>query len=442
MSDDELFQRLCQAQIEGRATDSERAELQEILRRSDTARRSYVEQMRIHAMLTWQHGRSQATLAEVLLPAKVVKGPWRRWVLMAAAAVLLLAGLTTWWLADEFRGGVELEVLAATEVPFHAGERVTCRRLEVARGSLIFRLGSGAVVEVTGGTQLELLTPMHLRVLTGNVTADISHGTKGFEIETPQARVVDLGTRFGVSAGDGQGTDIAVFEGEVEVYGRNAQKGFQSPKIVLTEGEAIRLPTIAVSKRLSMIWLGKDAQSLARGNASALVGEIRDNVQEAEFRRYYGLIRGGMGEGARVYTTGNSRRWRAMPGRAFPEELVGADVICTFSTDRRVPDLKIQLRVNRPCDLFVMADTRGPAPAWLAESFEATGLELRSGPWIPRGTLPEATPAYAADESTYIPYAVWRKRISAPGTIDLGSPIGEPGTSRHVMYGLAVKAVP
>ena len=440
--DEEIFQRLCQAQIEGVATEEERAHLAEMLDSSDEARRLYVQQMRVHAFLSWQHGRAVVALPEIEAAAKIVPFPKIRWM-AAAAAVLIFAGLAAWWRwSGEGRSGVSLEVVAASASTFRVGERITRRSLEMERGTLSFRLGSGALVDVSGPAKVELISAMRLRVLHGTVTADISEGTKGFVIETAQAQVVDLGTRFSVSAESSARTDVVVFEGKVEVFDPSGKATARQPKVTLTEGEAVRLDRSSPAKPLRMVALGADAQSLEGGRPSDLVTDVQDNVSENGFRGYYGLIRGALAEGARAYTTGHTRTWHPMPGGVFPKELEGADGICTFGEDRTAAGLQITLRVSQPCDLYVMADARFPAPEWLQRDFSDTGLRLRCGPWIARNSTPAEIAHAYTDEKAYVPHTVWKMRVGEPGVLTLGSPIADGVRGKPAMYGLAVKAIP
>jgi hypothetical protein len=177
-------------------------------------------------------------------------------------------------------------------------------------------------------------------------------------------------------------------------------------------------------------------------SASDVVSAVTDNVTDYSFRGYYGLLRGGMSEGARVYTTGHTRTWHPLPGETFPDELVGADGLCTFGMDGGEENLQITLSIARPCDLYVMADARVPAPEWVQQQFLDTGHRLRSGPWIPRAVPEEDYARFYADESAYVPYRVWKKRIAMPGAVVLGAPIAKPTNRKTAMYGIAVKGLP
>jgi hypothetical protein len=172
------------------------------------------------------------------------------------------------------------------------------------------------------------------------------------------------------------------------------------------------------------------------GTAPA-VASVTDNIEELEFRRFYGVVAGGMGSGALVYTDKTNVMWQPVEGAAFPSELLGADVVRTFHSDRHELDLKISLHVVQPSAVYVMHDARKPPLDWLERGFEDTGLRVRSGPWKLAPAVWDLT-ANSRGE-VYVEYTVWRAHVPAGGRIELGPPhvVGEGGTK--VMFGIAVK---
>ena len=68
-------------------------------------------------------------------------------------------------------------------------------------------------------TTLEIRNAMHCRLVEGTVTAEVPEPAHGFTIDTPDIKVVDLGTKFGVTAGSTGNSQVRVFEGEVEIGG-------------------------------------------------------------------------------------------------------------------------------------------------------------------------------------------------------------------------------
>ena len=374
-------------------------------------------------------------------------GPWGpvQWAVAGALLILFTLG---GYLARGPRGSaaaVVAEVVesqaAVPEAMWQAGARVSLRQVVLASGRVGLRLPNGVSLSLEGPLRAEFVSASRLRLRQGKATADVGKNGKGFIIETANARVVDLGTRFGVAVGASNETDVVVFEGKVDVFDPARRTAKSEPKITLGEGEAIRVGDSRKRRPVRMVALGADAQTLQGGAVSDIVGDVTDNLVAVGSQRFYGLVRASMGEGARLYTTGHSRTWHAPPGEAFPRELIGADVVCTFSAARREQDLEITIGVTRPCVLYVFPDARQPLPGWLRRDFTDTGLRLRSGPWLPRGVDPASLPP-GEEEKTCVPYGVWKRTLARPGPVVLGTPCAPGHDDRLAMYGIAVKALP
>jgi hypothetical protein len=88
--------------------------------------------------------------------------------------------------------------------------------LRVQHGLAEIRFRSGARVVLQGPASLELLSAKSARLLHGKLTAKVPGQAIGFEILSPQGKVVDLGTEFGLAVAENGRTDVYVFEGKVE----------------------------------------------------------------------------------------------------------------------------------------------------------------------------------------------------------------------------------
>ena len=110
--------------------------------------------------------------------------------------------------------------------------------VRVTRGLVQVEFFSGAVIILQGpavftptGTESGLLE-------SGRLTGHVNNGN--FRLKTSVAEVVDLGTAFGVAVDPAKGTDVLVFEGEVQVISNRT-----SPKpgevLKMTEGMAARI---------------------------------------------------------------------------------------------------------------------------------------------------------------------------------------------------------
>jgi len=439
MNDAEVLElaALCDALADGTIASGQKAELEARLANSEEARRYYVGVMDMASSLRFYAAEMQSE-AIATIPSWH-RRHWRGLSLAAAAAFAGMVGLTLWHPWRPSRADVALEVISSSSSQFKTGEHLTRRRIDIGPESLRFRLVSGAVVDVEGPASIDLLDPMQLRVSSGNVTTDVGEDAKGFVVLTSTARVVDLGTRFGVSITQSGETEVAVFEGEVEIH----PPGSIGRKIAsLTEGEAIQVNAGQTTSRLSSIALRGDSRALLGSDAALglVVTRVTDNNIEAGDHRFYGILPGGMKEGARPYVAAYKPRWQPLPGQEFPHELAGADLIATFAADRRDSNHQITLDVAKACMIHVIADERTPPPAWLLRDFKDSGLHLRSGPWgadsaIASRLLPDASGRY------FVNYTVWSREVASAGRVTLGPPRGKDTPSQHAMYGIAVKAI-
>lgn len=79
-------------------------------------------------------------------------------------------------------------------------------------------------------------------LLTGRVSAHVPPSGIGFTIETPSANVVDLGTDFSVEVMADRGSEVHVFEGQVDVYPKSSSES--NLPVRLVEDMAIRIDPV------------------------------------------------------------------------------------------------------------------------------------------------------------------------------------------------------
>ena len=88
------------------------------------------------------------------------------------------------------------------------------RKLTLEQGLAQVRFESGAVIVVQGPADIELRSANSVSLRSGSMTAEAPVEAHGFEVHTPNATLIDLGTRFGIACDAGQ-TDVEVFKGNV-----------------------------------------------------------------------------------------------------------------------------------------------------------------------------------------------------------------------------------
>lgn len=220
-----------QRSLEGMLSPEEEQAFQADVVRDPALRASYVDQLWLHATLRAEADRLPRLLEDLpeAPPARSALFVRLAWAAsLAACAALVLVVLSR----RSDPAGPVVATLARTENATWAGSTLpTAERSELRRGTLSLlqgiatvRFASGAEVTIEAPTTLELLDAMHCRLVEGSVTADVPESAHGFTIDTPDLKVVDLGTRFGVTAGAAGDSHVFVFEGEVTLNKPDGEK--------------------------------------------------------------------------------------------------------------------------------------------------------------------------------------------------------------------------
>ena len=308
--------------------------------------------------------------------------------------------------------------------------------VSIDRGRVTLQLDDGPTLDLFAPADVEVINGMHVRVHGGDVTVDVGDQATGFIVDTTAARVVDVGTRFAVSVGETGETDVVVLEGEIEVrepLGPDRTSAYGN----LMAGDALTVAASNMTRRLTAVAMEPRVTRLGRAEQPGVVTGVSDNVTDPDYRRFYGLVPGGMRNDALAYTTIGRARWRPLAGQEFPAELLGADTVRTFHDDRGRRDLEITLEVAQPCTVYVMIDARNPVADWLRQDYSDTGLQVRTGPWREVGIVEGMAPH--ADGGLYVTYQVWKRDVLSAGVVSLGPPrtFRQPGN--RAMYGIAVQ---
>lgn len=435
------FPRLVQAVFDGTATPDQHARLTASLRTNPELRFEYVQQMRLDALLHFTGGAASRKSAPPSSPARprpfLLSSPFR---LMAAAAALLLIGLSVLWWS---RRGVEVEIVRAADIASNdwpAGSKVRVHHLSLPQGRVEFRLPSGVWLEVVAPAELQFVNAMHVRVSLGQVTADVGDRGKGFVVDTAQTKIVDLGTKFGVAVPNAGHTDVVVFQGEVELFDRHPTRPANAPRTRLVEGEAVRVDAQRQMSRIMNVTSGpRDAAwSTQGGETGAVITSVHDNLRDPTDLYYYRILAAGLREDAPAFVA-KRHEWNGYDAAGIPAELLGADLVQTIPNDRSNPSLEIVVTVARPSVIYVFADSRTEAPAWLVQTFTATGdlIGLENAPILTSGKPVGRGPG----EGNMAPFAVWKRTLPEGGSIKLGPPGVATGETRQWMYGIAAKAL-
>lgn len=276
----------------GTASEAELRAMNALLRLDAPARDEYLLRVELHTRLASDPDLFAPATGSVVdlnqwrpSPALSPAPPtlWRRLtpaLALAASLVLLVAGVWGLWggraagrqgatsaAVAMLTRAVEARWSAGTPAP-RVGEPLEpgWLRLESGLAQVVFYSGARVVLE--GPAELQLVSPTEAVCTAGRLLAEVPPAAHGFRLQTPQLRVVDLGTAFGVAAGPG-GTEVHVFQGRVQVQESAADTQ------LLGEGQAAAAVENAPLRRLA-----------ANPDAFTPLFEFQQRLLAAEALRY------------------------------------------------------------------------------------------------------------------------------------------------------------
>lgn len=327
----------------------------------------------------------------------------------------------------------------------------TGETLHFTEGDLELIFDSSVRMRVRGPALLEIRSPIEVYSRFGVLSARVGEAGKGFVIETPNSRIEDLGTEFGVAVDQHGVTDVAVFRGAVDLtYG--PYQSVLEPSLTrrLVQGQALTLSGDGTMKRLvsydeNRFPLFRNEPMVDRSR-EAIFTRVTDNIRDGISVKSYRIIPGGLHEDSLAYVD-REHEWNGVDESGLPRILNGADFIMPFNQDKYLPDLRVDVTVARPARLFVFMSPVAHTPRWLSDNFEKTDMRIgldESGsftnaagePISRRGYRVARGPGQAIDTEFF----VWQRDIVAPADVTLGSVRQARRGWGFCMYGIA--AVP
>ena len=126
-------------------------------------------------------------------------------------------------------------------------------RIRLKSGLIRLTYRHGVVLSLKGPADFEIRSMSHSVLHRGQVAAYVPTGAEGFRVDSPNAKVVDLGTEFGITVNDRGESQVSVFDGKVEL---TPSTEHAEPRIVSSgngyyiaeQGEVIRLFELAPYK--------------------------------------------------------------------------------------------------------------------------------------------------------------------------------------------------
>lgn len=334
--------------------------------------------------------------------------------------------------------------------PIRVGDVIT-----TVRGLAKLRFSCGAEVFLKGPAELAVLSPMRAALRRGTLTARVAESAHGFRIDTPNSKVIDLGTEFGLTVDENGATDMVVFSGKVALeYADTRPDDSLSPVPsipqsnvrmlgggrLLTDGEAMRITASGEVMRLMSVrnsdYPLPGDQYRPPAGWEPIIGSVSDNLREGDTTKCYRIVHHGFAEDARAYVD-RPYEWNGLNAEyGLPTFLRGADYVMPFCDDKLSSTLEVRISITRPARLYVLVDDRVDRPHWLTEGFHDTGYNVgidessRAASWLSLG----CGAGVSIDQS----FSVWYADIEMPSTVMLGS-MKSP-TNISLMY--CVAAIP
>jgi hypothetical protein len=287
LSSRDLFEEvhtLVMAELAGELNESKQAQLERLVCTRADARQLYVRYLSETASLRWWAGHTTESDVAVephpgpvltTWSTKVIRHLASGWASLGGASRVIafgISGLLTIYFAllvfavvwdqvnwahraDERPGSpVDLQTVAvisdATDAKW--SDRSTPRPknaaiqqgepLRIESGTMELDLNAGTKLVVEGPADWSVDGKNSVSLRAGKLLATVPTQAVGFSVKTPTAKIVDLGTEFGVEVDNSQNTDVYVLKGEVlaEPPGQAVAK---NQEVRLSAGRAIRLTT-------------------------------------------------------------------------------------------------------------------------------------------------------------------------------------------------------
>ena len=230
--------------VDGVLSETDKARLEEILRKNPAARDYYRSYLATHLELT------EAAQQMDFTPA-VHPGWFRRFrvPLAIAALVPLVFGLALWAPWRNARQAPAGKVLAVTTVTKDvrwslperpaAGLDLHAGRIELTSGTLALALSGNQILTLAAPTDFELISDNEVSLHRGSASLRIVGPGSPYAIRVPRGKVVDLGTEFSVKVAADGTADVWVFEGKALVSLTSGASTREQQ--ALTAGQSLRM---------------------------------------------------------------------------------------------------------------------------------------------------------------------------------------------------------
>jgi len=257
------FDELVWQYLDASISEEDFARFQHLLKTHTGLRHRYQFLVEVHHGLS-QH-QNQVTCPQVTGQKsfsflRLLKRSMPYWLSAAAVFVILL-------LAVQFsQSPPALDVILASQrgadwrgVQPTPGEKMSTRMMHLTRGTIALRFQAGTSVIIEGPAWFQLLDSETIELSMGTMTVHHQGQPGRFKVITPVGKLTDLGTKFGVSVGDGTVDSVVmteVYEGEL----RFENKAAHETPLSLKKGDAYAIVGDHEKLKFSRTFEGMDVK--------------------------------------------------------------------------------------------------------------------------------------------------------------------------------------
>jgi len=225
------FNELLNKYCNGDASAEEFSRLEKAMLEDESLRRDYLSFMNLDTALRTEAEKPETNTSE---SKKSVKPMIKMMIALAAAIVILLSLNLTFLLknnrqiqadipsAEPIQRGIAVVTksinIENSNVNLSEGSTIEQGLLEFDKGLIQLEIFSGVTLIVEGPAKLDLKDTMNMVCSLGKVRAKVPEQGHGFQITTADAKVIDLGTEFGLDVSKEGQTNLYVYDGEVELH--------------------------------------------------------------------------------------------------------------------------------------------------------------------------------------------------------------------------------
>lgn len=414
---------LVDACVSGVATEEQRDQLSRLIVESPEVCDYYIAQCTmVSQLLTYSKD-----VPEVKPEPPTIERPQTRghmiagWFVAIAASVLIavIVNYSQWDTPKNVVNVAQSEVVGEmlSEIGIKESKPVALmmgQPISVEKGSREVRLLNNVSFSVAAPASFVIESANQCRVWQGRMTVSVPEDAKGFRVVTDHADIVDTGTRFGLAVNSETGTDVAVFEGRVDLASQRQEKR-------LEVGRAANIATDGTMSRMQLVKIDTfEASNRSEDSQESTLSSVRDNIHSDDVFGYYRIVPNGFGEEQPAYVD-RDHQWNGVTADGLPRELLGGDYIMPFNNDKVEQDIEVTITLSREADLYVLFDKRGEAPKWLTNGFVDTGEEAGQdeGGEVP-GFKTHKRTTIGSGVSIDAVFSVWKSRKPLKGDVTLG----------------------